>query len=984
MMQSGGRYDIGRNQMVSVFPGGGTSALLASSEDNVMEQGKDAKFIRLVPVGIAEFVEVTEQCHTLQPVSDGTTGEHVDTTITGVNDYKGNNAIRAYNFIIEDQSDQMRLVHNVENEGEKEKVAISMATLRAVKDELEDEIATVAGHGDAYLTKADAEITYETISAHNTDKSALESSISAKANAADVYTKSQVDSSLSAKANAADVYTKAETDSAIASGVSGKANATDVYTKAETDTLLSAKVDTTTLTTNYYTKPETYTKVETNDEITKITYINNIGSEIIDWYDWDEHTGQIDPETGEEIIIHHHDPIYDSDTKCEESWQDDGSKVLKLSWKAGSSMVKTLVKRLFLEPKISRIKSACLAATGALVGTKIVGNVIAFGTTAAVNISEIGGDDDPGEIEFDDDYHGDRIINNVVRDSEYTDMEYTEGSETHTLAPDTTVPTVQAVKSHHYTKGEVDTLISQIPGPDLSNYYNKAESDARFINVDEPVELLARKFNVTLTNINDIIATSSRAIWKFHTFTAESTSIQFEFRNIAAWTHSTRYPSSMDNVVMQLIFKISGKADQEFTCTFSDYYTGILDDAHYHNVECDKFFDVFCSGTIDCDDGDVIDVYLGYKDTNPPSGGDVGSFEPAQDGHTKYFRGISTTTIADYYNKAESDDRYYTKTDADARFAQIAPSSTSMAITSDTYSDAAYAKNSTSYAKIPLSVLTPADSGSLAIDFNIKVAISDTKDDGTYTSEYNDYTYGIYLKRYYSVSAYNEYYYKDVLKPTYNSTTNILTLTGRFNCDVINACNAAPCIAITNKDPSTGSSDTRWFTVTSGTITANLLPTTSLSHHSIARYNIADSTWTPTFNGATGFIYEINLDADSTYMFDFNFRKIMIQQIDGVDYDGTDDTQYGHRDIANDLRWRMCFSINNVWVYDTAACYVTRLNAGEVSMSGHFMYHSESACKAGFKIAMKYDGLYTGADKTIEFSIAGTCSQPNFVQITKL
>lgn len=522
---------------------------------------------------------------------------------------------------------------------------------------------------------------------------------------------------------------------------------------------------------------------------------------------------------------------------------------------------------------------------------------------------------------------------------------------------------------------------------DMSNYYTKTESDARFINVDEPVELLARTFNITLTNINDFLVTGSRLLTNSHSFTAESSSISFEYRNVAAWTHQTRYPASMETVSAQIVARITGKTDQEFNCTFSEYYTGILDDAHYHLRECDKFFDIFCNGTINCDAGDTVTIYIGFKDTavTSSSNSDVGCFEPAQDGgHTKYFKGVSTTSIDSYYNKAESDDRYYTKTDADAKFVQIAPSSIPMTITSDTYSDAAYAKNSTSYAKIPLSVLTPADSGSLAIDFNIKVAISDTKDDGTYTSEYNDYTYGIYLKRYYSASAYNEYYYKDVLKPTYNSTTNILTLIGRFNCDVISACLVYPYIAITNKDPSTGSSDTRWFTVTSGTITANLLPTTSLSHHSIARYNIADSTWTPTYNGATDFIYEINLDADSTYMFDFNFRKIIIQQIDGVDYDATDDTQYGHRDIARDLRWRMCFSINNVWVYDTAACYVTRLNAGEVSMSGHFMYHSESACKAGFKIAMKYDGLYTGTAKTIKFSIAGTCSQPNFVQITKL
>ena len=659
MMQSGGRYDIGRNQMVSIIPAGGASAYIGGSSDEVMTDGDSTTFVRLKSDAYGHYTEETEECKTIEPTSTDPHGKYTGYIGEEGKEYYGNTCIRGYNFLIEDISDQMLQTSGQSGNGQWQKLAVSMKTLKDVKDGLEEEIATIIGQGDAYLTRSDAEITYESISAHNSDKSALESSISTKANSADVYTKSQVDSSLSSKANASDVYTKAESDTALAL----KADQSTTYTKTETDSALSAKANSADVYTKsqVYTKPETYSNTQVEDRILTLTTFENQGQDIAGYYT--ERVPVYDPETGE--IIGYEDvqvPIYDNQTESTCFWDTrTGCYLVKTAVKQALSIPGQIIKRIFIEPKMKRIRTACLAATGALVGSKVVAQSLAFGVTSAIACTH-GGDDDPGDIEFDDDYHGSRTVTNMVHDSEYNSMTYTEDGQTHSLTPDSTIPTTQAIKNHHYTKTEVDSLIAGIPGPDMSNYYNKSESDARFINVDEPVTLLGKSFEIQLQSTKDISVTTSTSSTLIHTIEAEGKVYHFEYKNVCAWNTENRRPIDGDMTGVHFVIRarITGKEDQEFECTFSDYYSGILNDAHYTNTPCDYFFDISCSGVINCDIGDGINFYfVTYADSIPnPPGSYTGSTESASEGHPKYLKGLIETSIDNYYTKYESDDKY--------------------------------------------------------------------------------------------------------------------------------------------------------------------------------------------------------------------------------------------------------------------------------------------------------------------------------------
>lgn len=180
-MQSNYRADIGRNQMWSDFP---TIRGLGVSSDGSLEEGGTFTLKYT-----SDDTLHNETVQTLQPASDGTNGQN-----SSGSGYIGNNTIRAYNFIIEDTLNKL----NNESDDSNDKLAVNLKTIKDLKDELNDKIDDIisGGSGD-FLKKDEAAATYETITSHNTDKQTLESSISLKANSADVYTKTQVDDLIS-------------------------------------------------------------------------------------------------------------------------------------------------------------------------------------------------------------------------------------------------------------------------------------------------------------------------------------------------------------------------------------------------------------------------------------------------------------------------------------------------------------------------------------------------------------------------------------------------------------------------------------------------------------------------------------------------------------------------------------------------------------------------------------------------------------------
>ena len=260
-----------------------------------------------------------------------------------------------------------------------------------------------------------------------------------------------------------------------------------------------------------YTKSETYSREQTIREIDKITKVQNEGSDVVGYREWDELKPVIDEdgnpvydEDGNQVYetIHHKEPVYGDQTESHDFWDTkSGAKICELVTKEALGLPGKIFNRIFIEPKKRRIKTACLAALGALVGTRTITKEICWGVTAANSCTK-GGDDDPGDIEFEDDYHGNRTLTNMVHDSEYDSMTYLdEDNKTQTLSPDSTVPTTKAIKNHHYTKDEVDAQIADAVANvqvDLSDYYTKSEvyskeqANSLFIIRDDGVEILKK------------------------------------------------------------------------------------------------------------------------------------------------------------------------------------------------------------------------------------------------------------------------------------------------------------------------------------------------------------------------------------------------------------------------------------------------------------------------------------------------------------
>lgn len=149
--------------------------------------------------------------------------------------------------------------------------------------------------------------------------------------------------------------------------------------------------------------------------------------------------------------------------------------------------------------------------------------------------------------------------------------------------------------------------------------------------------------------------------------------------------------------------------------------------------------------------------------------------------------------------------------------------------------------------------------------------------------------------------------------------------------------------------------------------------------------DIPDSTWTKPLNSSTNMLYEILLEPDTIYRINFLFRRIDILSIDGIAYDPNDTTQYGSRDILSDMQWRISVYINNTWFRDINPAVIAEKKNGIVRMTGDILYQTGSLAEtANFKISFKYDGTYTGPDKTIEFAIRAQSGQPNLIQILKI
>lgn len=637
-MQSGYRADIGRNQMWSSTFSSNSS--MQNATEQQFESGDTYTINHMVD---GTFITTPENCETIQPTNPNNT----NATEADEDGYTGNCCIRAYNFIIEDET----LDKTNENN---RNLAVSNANMQNAITNLKAELEAEIYGKDApteLLSKSEASLTYETIANHTIDRNNFTDRLALKADKETTYTKTEVNSALSTKANAADVYTKAEVDTAISSGTSGKADTSSVYTKAETDTLLNAKADAenTYTKTQVYNKSEVYNTAETEQRITTLTTFENQGTEVVDYYTYTV----INPDTGEEEEITV--PVYDNETESTSFWDSrSGCFLIKTAVKGGTSVVKRIINRIFIEPKMKRIRTACLAATGALVGTKVVAGSLAFGVTEAIECTK-GGDDDPGEIEFSDDYHGNRTITNMAHDSEYDTMTYVDDNQTKTLIPDSTVPTVQAIKSHHYTKTEVDNLISGMPAPDMSNYYNKTDADNRFINIDEPVELLKRSevIPITATIPTADITTSNETfsdtyyvdLNSNYTFPVDGT------KHIVSTLTVSVSSGNVNALKLQLYFALNNKA------------------INYTN-NGDGTFSLDDNRTISKNEG-VVRIRYGKR-----TGAANVSFSITAVSISYDF----STTINEYYNKTETDSLIankanvsdvYTKTESDNRYINI-------------------------------------------------------------------------------------------------------------------------------------------------------------------------------------------------------------------------------------------------------------------------------------------------------------------------
>ena len=391
--------------------------------------------------------------------------------------------------------------------------AVNVACLKAFMENIDDNVLV------NYMDQEECDARYVQLSTYNPDMNAVKTNVNTLETNLNVL-QQQTENSVNALNQIIDEDEEmlsqklTEVDNAIAS----KANMSDVYTKAETYTQneidelvdgVQATVDADL--SNYYTKDvlytksETYSREQTINEIDKITYVQNDGAEIVGYREWDELKPVIDEngnpvvdENGDQVYetIHHKEPVYSSDTVSHDFWDTkSGAKICEIAMNQALSLPGKIFNRIFIEPKKRRIKTACLAAVGALVGTKTITQEICWGITAANSCTK-GGDDDPGDIDFEDDYHGNRTLTNMVHDSEYDSMKYVdEDNKEHALTPDSTVPTTQAIKNHHYTKAETDAIID--------DYYTKDEVDALITNNGTQAKTLVKDDNVTKTYLSN-------------------------------------------------------------------------------------------------------------------------------------------------------------------------------------------------------------------------------------------------------------------------------------------------------------------------------------------------------------------------------------------------------------------------------------------------------------------------------------------------
>ena len=589
--------------------------------------------------------------------------------------------------------------------------------------------AAITGGSEYVYTRTETDNKFETITAHNNDKTSLQRSINQKANAADVYDKTEIDSkvetlnsTISEKADADDVYDKTSVDSMITTvntSIAAKANSDDVYTKSQTytKTEVDNKVNEVVSDVVAGDLSNYYTKAQTDSEIAKLTTLEFQHLEI-DHYEeeWDE-------EEEEYIEV----PIYKDPVEAQnkEFWDtESGAKVVECVHNDTVSGAKWLFGRIFIHPIKSRLKTACLAATGALVGTKLIAQTVNFGTSAAVNIKELGGDDDPGNIAFEDDYHGNRTVTNMVHSSEYDSMTYQENNDTKTLAPDTTIPTVLAVKDHHYTKAEVDELINNIgTAADLKNYYTKTEADDRYLNTEaNPARYLAKEFDYS-SKLTTIATQFIAGVQSIDVVAGTSFSPETEYYNFTYKETFCLVPAQDETLnasLFQVVLKFKDENDEEIDDRFSinirSFYTGTRTDIAASVLE-DKtsnyMFDVEFTGTLTClnavnetlAESLTPVLRFSYQSHGLSSVVLVNVYDQGAD--KRSFKGTFTTTVDDYMTTADTTaalllkadkDTTYTKSQVDDKIADAIDGIDEFATT--TYVDSTFLKKTDSADKL--------------------------------------------------------------------------------------------------------------------------------------------------------------------------------------------------------------------------------------------------------------------------------------------
>ena len=725
-MQSGGRYSIGRNEMVSIMNAGGTSVSVNRDEACNLNSGNQMTYMygkSGVPAWDYETV------NTFQPVDDGTEAHFTDPNDTSA--YKGNNCIRAYNFIIEDPNSKLP-IEAIDHSTDK--FAVNLKTLRNVKDDLEQEIADIVSGGSGnLLTKTEAADTYETISNHTTDKQNLESAISNKANSSDVYLKSEV-------------YSSEQSDATFLSKTQAQSDyATKVYVNDEFDSRSS--------TTNDHSIEAAYLSFDFPDGETteyleifrlpispagsRITVniectITSNGTDIT--HDLDNYEFKLGDQTG---------PLFTM-----ESIYEDESTKLYISYLCGEVTSSNNYLRLYVNRanssgaesivltgldggyvgEVSQVTSGYITKAyadahyaskdsptsitinnydysthtteetvydfgpdftikiglqfGFGVGRRFRRPIVQLGMTALGGLLSFGLNHlfSPNQLGASGSYQHD--IYNVIglnQDAAFTDFnswirnygDYSDATLDNFLISAAEAEARYLKSSslnNYYTKSESDNKF--VSKTELeTDFYTKDDCDDTFVKKGDPVTYLNRNYEITLSGTRDFAISNSTTSTRIGTLTAENTKVKFDYRDVCAWNFDNRRPSSMDNVHISIKALVLGTGHSyTFGCDFSEYYSGILNDAHYTNFPCDYFFDISVSGSINCDVGDQIEFYFVTSATGAPSSGYVGSTEPATEDHPKYLKGNTVTTIDDYYTKAECDYKFETKSQLQADY----------------------------------------------------------------------------------------------------------------------------------------------------------------------------------------------------------------------------------------------------------------------------------------------------------------------------